>query len=164
MTLKAMTEVHMGSLALRVFRSVESGKVFVAVDRLEENRRIRGPFFSESDVRRLVSLVEEHRPTRILEGLREMRWQARTDTGASRAPLYNLAVARAEIDDAIRRVHTEGPGKRASAITVVPPMPKFRYLHTCSICGSHVESVLRFGCSGSLRLCPFCQHVHAATE
>ena len=162
MTLEQLTCVEVGEVGLRALRHVESGRILVSVDKFQGQRWVRGPLLSEFEVRRIVSLIEECSPSR---GVRFQAAERRTGAreGELRQPAYNLDVARVEIEEAIRRAHIEPLANASSAITMLSTMPKFRYLHTCSVCGSHVESMLRFGCSGSLKMCPSCKHVRVAT-
>jgi len=159
MTLRQLLELRKGSHNLKLFRSVESGGLFTAVDKVVGTRTIRGPFLSESDIRCLVDIVYRHK------NIRARHWRARAralvdvETLPARQTSYEIQGAQLEIEEAIRKVK-----EKVSAITVIPSLPKYAYVYTCSICGSHVESHLRLAPGSALKLCANCGYVHAATE
>ena len=158
MALTKLIEVQRGRLSLRLFRSTDTRMFFLAADKMVNGRRIRGPFFSEADVRCLVDLLDKHKHFRNRETRHEDRQSCgKGDEGAPRVK-YDRVEAQLEIAEAIRRVY-----KKRSRITVLPSMPKFTYRHTCCVCGSHITSRLNLSGGVALELCPSCEHVHAAT-
>jgi hypothetical protein len=158
MALAKLIEVQRGRLSLRLFRSTDTSKFFLAVDKMVNGRRFRGPFFSEADVRCLVDLLDKHKHLRHRETKHEDRQSSGMATQGGTSVKYDRVEAQLEIAEAIRRVY-----KRGSSITVLPSMPKFTYRHTCCVCGSHVTSRLNLSGGVALELCPSCEHVHAAT-
>ena len=163
MTLAKLLEVQRGKRSLRLFRSVESGTLFMAVDKVVGTRRIRGPFLSESDIRCLVDLLDRHRPTHLWRSEHRARWLVGERAQPTEHISYDATTAQLEIEQAIRRARKGRPVQKRSAITVVPSIPKYTYCHTCSVCGCHIESTLRLGPGAALKVCPNCEHVHAAT-
>ena len=159
MTLIKLLEVQKGKRSLRLFRAVENGMLFVAVDKVVGTRTIKGPFLSERDLRCFLDIVNRHKDKR-----REWaKMRAGKDSEAAPEILgtvrHDRGIAKLEIHEAIRRAR----GSKRGEITVVPSMPKYTYCHTCSICGCHIESHLRLGPGTALKLCPNCEHAHAAT-
>jgi len=46
--------------------------------------------------------------------------------------------------------------QKKSAITVIPTLPEYRYIHTCDRCGCHAVSSLLFAGGTPLRFCANC--------
>ena len=164
MTLTKLLEVQQGKRSLRLFRASETDALFVAVDKTVGARTIKSPLLSERDLRCFIDIVNRHKAKR-----REwVRLRAgKFLTGGTKIPgpaTYDPAIAQLEIEEAIRRTRERRPEHERGRITVIPSMPKYTYCHTCSICGCHIEAHLRLGPGTALKLCPNCEHVHAATE
>lgn len=159
MTLTQLLELRKGSHNLRLFRSVESGGLFAAVDKVVGSTTIRGPFLSESDIRCLVDIVHRHKYIRARHWHARARALAMVQEPVAKQTSYEIQGAQLEIEEAIRRT-----SEKSSPITVVPSLPKFTYTYTCCICGSHVESHLRLAPGSALKLCANCGYVHAASE
>ena len=81
MAFSTLAEARTGSLALRLLCSVEKSGLFLAVDRIVDDKRIRGLFLAESDVRAFVALFEEHKEVqarwRMLQYTASTRWPPR---------------------------------------------------------------------------------------
>jgi len=158
MALAKLIEVQRGRLFLRLFRSTDTGRLFLACDKMVNGRRIQGPFFSEADVRCLVDLLDKHRHLRTRETIHWTGQSSGKGTRGVACVQYGRVEAQLEIAEAIRRVH-----RKLSGSTVLPSMSKFTYRHTCCVCGSHITPRSNLPGGAALELCPSCQHAHAAT-
>ena len=163
MTLTELLEVQRGKRSLRLFRAIETGMLFVAVDEIVGTRTVKGPFLSEGDLKCFIDIVNRHKDQRR-EWVR-LRTGKCSEAGPEISGLatYDQGMAQLEIEEAIRRAHEQEPGHKRGKITVIPSMPKYNYSHTCSVCGCHIESHLRVGPGTAVKLCPNCGHVHAST-
>ena len=157
MVLAQVIEVERGRRVLRVFRSVERGTLFVAVDRIIDGRRSRGVLLSEADIRCLADLVEQCKPI----ALRAL--QRRDGKEEARQRWNREKQVQLDLHEAVERIRSGGEAGGDSMIQVVPSMPEYTYKHTCSLCGCHIESLVRLGPGVALKLCPSCQHVHKGT-
>jgi hypothetical protein len=152
MTLVKLEELRWGNLALKVLRSKVDGSLFVAMDPIGKGESIRGPFLSEQDLSRIVSLVRRHgnsSPER--EFPLERVWYS--------PPSCDAPALETEIEEAVRKAQ-EPSAPTKGVITVLPTMPPWRYRHTCPVCGCHVQSRLCLG-STELKLCAGCEHVES---
>ena len=158
MSLRKIEQLRKGTMALSVFRSEENGKVLLSIDKDFAGRRINGPFLSEKELDDLVELMDDYThnaPTRSCS------------TGM--APMVPTAdycgqIAQAEIlgavSEASRKEPVEAPTASCGAITVLPTLPKFRYIHTCPHCQCHIQSTVRIGAT-ELRFCSGCERVES---
>jgi len=160
MSLKKLVQVERGRITLRVFKNSESGILLFSADQTEKERQIWGPLLTESEVRCLGKLVDEQR-ARFVGKFRTLeRPNDESEPDRVRKPSYDLDRAEVEIEEAMRQAREAEP----SPITVIPSLPEYRYLHTCEICGCHVESRLLLFGGGSLKVCANCDHVHSGPE
>lgn len=166
MTLTKLLEVQQGKRSLRLFRAIETGVLFLAVDKTVGTRTIKGPFLSERDLRCFIDIVNRHKAKRREWVRLRTRKVLKADTEIPVPVTYDLGTAQLEIEEAIRKARGGKHDREVQdgRITVIPSLPKYTYCHTCSICGHHVEAHLLLGPGTALRLCPNCSHVHAATE
>ena len=161
MAFKKLYEMHLGKVDLKLFRSVESKGLFIAVDKVVDGRTRRGPFLSEADVRLLVRLLARHKaphPGERTDGPllpKELPAEEMPSSPPENAP------AQLEIQEALAKARNQ-PSK-GGTITVLPSMPEYKYAHTCSICGCHAESLVRIAPGVAFKLCPACKNVHAST-
>ena len=160
MTLTKLLEVQKGKRSLRLFRATETGILFVAVDKIVGTRTIKGPFLSERDLKCFLDIVDRHKDKRRQWAKMRAGKSAKLDAEIPGPATYDPGTAQLEIEEAIRKAREVQEGR----ITVIPSLPKYTYCHTCSICGHHVEAHLLLGPGTALKLCPNCNHVHAATE
>jgi len=173
-SLTKQIQLRKGTVSLNVFKGNGDGKVMVSLDKDFVSRRVKGPLFSEAEMYDLVEVIRDYDEweSRVVNGRANGKLLAEAPGHQPALPAdYDTAVAQQEIQQAIREVSTNGHAEQQAArtttapnngrgkITVLPTLPKFRYLHTCSKCGCHVESTLRIG-GTSLRLCPGCEQVH----
>ena len=149
MTLSKLEEVSRGKLAVTVFRSTVDGNRFLALDKIENGLRVRGPLLSERDISGIASLIRRRTQFRHPRPATIFAKPARTSN-------QDPCDAKSEIEGAIRRAQQKNIGN--GSITVLPTMPVWRYLHTCSVCGCHVQSTLRMGAT-DMRLCSGCGYV-----
>ena len=149
MTLSKLEEVHWGKLVVTVFRSTVNENRFLALDKIEKGLRVRGPLLSERDISGIASLIRRRSQSRFAHRATMFAKPAHT-------PNQDLCDAKPEIEGAIRKAQQKQFGN--GSITVLPTMPVWRYLHTCSVCGCHVQSTLRMGAT-DLRLCSGCGYV-----
>lgn len=149
MTLSKLEEVHWGQLVLTVFRSTLTEKTFLSLDRIEAERRVPGPLISERDFTGMASLMRRRgQPS----SLPTAAVAAEPPQSQEQPPCTSMS----EIENAIREARQPKPVR--ASITVIPTMPPWRYLHTCSACGCHVQATLRLG-GTDLHLCAGCRHV-----
>ena len=160
MTLTKLLEVQKGKRSLRLFRASETDALFVAVDKTVGARTIKSPLLSERDLRCFIDIVNRHKAKRREWVRLRTRKPFEAGTEIPMPATYDLGTAQLEIEEAIRKAREVQEGR----ITVIPSLPKYTYCHTCSICGHHVEAHLLLGPGTALKLCPNCNHVHAATE
>jgi len=152
-TLVKLEELRWGGLALKVLRSKVDGSLFVAMDPVGKGDCVRGPFLSEQDLSRIVSLVRRHEHSSPesevqLKGLPHS------------PPPYDVRAAETEIKEAVRKTQ-EASVPMNGLITVLPTMPPWKYRHTCPVCGCHVQSRLCLG-GTELKVCAGCEHVESA--
>ena len=174
MSLTKQIQLRKGTVSLSVFKADDDGKVMVSLDKDFVSRRVKGPLFSEGELYDLVDMIKDYDEweSKVVNGQANGRLLAEAPRPQQELPAgYDTAVAQLEIEQAIREVSSNGHGKQQAVptistpingrgkITVLPTLPKFQYVHTCSKCGCHVESTLRIG-GTSLRLCPGCEQVH----
>lgn len=160
MTLTKLMEVQKGKRTLRLFRAVESGMLFVAVDKVVGARTIKGPFLSEHDLRGFLDIVNRHKEKRREWAKFRAERQPEQALQSEAQVLHVDGATQLEIEEAICRARE----RQRTKITVIPSLPKYTYCHTCKVCGCHIESHLRLGPGTALKLCPSCGNVHAATE
>lgn len=172
MSLTKQIQLRKGTVSLSVFKGEEDGKVMVSLDKDFVSRRVKGPLFSEAEIYDLVEIIRDYDEweSRVVNGRANERLMAKTTIPQRVSSVgYDAAVAQREIEEAIRRVSCERLGGHQAAqaaipsngqarITVLPTLPKFRYLHTCPKCGCHVQSTLRLA-GATLRVCPACDRV-----
>jgi len=173
-SLTKQIQLRKGTVSLSVFKGEMDGKVMVSLDKDFASRRIKGPLFSESELYDLVDIIKDYDEweSKVVNGQANGRLLAEVPNPRPALPAgYDTAVAQLEIEQAIREVSSNGHVKQQAApatlapnnsrgkITVLPTLPKFQYVHTCSKCGCHVQSTLRIG-GTSLKLCPGCEQVH----
>lgn len=160
MALRKIEQLRKGTMALSVFQSEEDGKVMLSVDKDFVSRRIKGPLFSQKELGDLIELMDDYThnaPTRPRS----------TGTGLM-APTadYCAQIAQAEIAGAVgeaaRKKVIEVPAASCGMITVLPTLPKFRYIHTCPHCQCHIQSTLRIGAT-ELRFCSGCERVESVS-
>ncbi len=152
MSLVKLEELHWGSLSLKVLRSGVDGSLFVALDPIGKGESIRGPFLSEQDLSRVVSLVRRH-------GNSSPEPEFPLERVPHSSPSCDARAAETEIKEAVRRAQDPSVSTKG-IITVLPTMPPWRYRHTCPVCGCHVQSRLCLG-STELKLCAGCEHVES---
>jgi hypothetical protein len=166
MSLKKHIQFRKGFLCLSVFQTEDDGKILVSLDKDFVSRRIKGPLFTESEIGIVAELLQEYEQWSNAPSQTRLQTRNTPDSGWLES-YYALAV-RAEIDAAIHGAHTcSGPERDTeprSAITVLPTLPKYRYVFSCIKCGCHVPSYLRLPGGHTLKLCPNCKHVDSATK
>jgi hypothetical protein len=173
MSLTRQIQLRKGTVSLSVFKGETDGKVMVSLDKDFVSRRVKGPLFSESELYDLVDIIADYDEweSKVVHGAANGRLLAEAPSPQPTLPAgYDTAVAQHEIEEAIRGVSSNDHLKQQTMpamkvrssgygrITVLSPLPKFEYLHTCSKCGCHVESTLRIG-GTALKLCPGCKQV-----
>ena len=150
-----------GRLLLKVLKPRHSGELMLAVDTVRMNRLVLGVLLSWTEVHWLVEFVQGNTALPDRSRFQESEPQQLS------LKSFSDALAQAEIGMAIRDVsgHDECQDKRPS-ITVLPSLPKFRYLYTCPRCGCHAPSIFRVPSNDDekLRLCSNCKHVYEVTE
>lgn len=158
MSLRRIEQLRKGTIALSVFQSEEDGKVLLSVDKDFVSRRVKGPLFSHEELGDLLELMDDYThnaPTRP-----RMTGMAPVLPAAD----YCAQIAQAEIAGAVgetaRKDVVEVQNTFCGAITVLPTLPKFRYVHTCPHCQCHVQSTLRIGAT-ELRFCSGCERVES---
>ena len=161
MTLTRIAGSRRGRLVLKVLKRRHSGELMLAVDTVRMNRLVLGVLLSWTEVRWLIEFVQGG------IALPDRPQFQETEPQQLSPSQYADALARADISMAIRQAssHDERENKRA-VITVLPSLPKFRYLYTCPHCGCHAPSIFRVPNNGDeeLRLCSQCKHVYEVTE
>lgn len=150
MTLVKLEELHWGNLVLKVLRSQVNGNLFLAFDSVGKGEYIRGPFLSERDLNRIVALMRRHgHPLSPPEFTMESASYSRTSC--------TKYVPEGEIKEAIQNAQKANTPVK-ERITVLPTLPPWRYLHTCAVCGCHVQTRLCLG-GTALMICASCEHV-----
>lgn len=161
MEIAAIKRIRKGDLVLSVGRREKDGERVVSLGRTGDSASKSTDFFTGLELDTLFSML-----------LRDRRRDFRIPFTSSRAVAqddshYDEERTYWEIRRAIEEVREAdlsetGTRKRPVTITVVSPMPKFTWAHTCPKCGCHVESQLRMY-GTALKLCSNCQYVHAAS-
>ncbi len=166
MSLNKQIQFRKGFLCLSVFQTEEEGKILLSLDKDFVSRRIKGPLFTSSEMGIVAELIQEFEQwssvpskTRLQDGpIQDSNWLQ---------SYYDLMV-RAEIEVSIHRAQVQDKSeiseKQKTAITVLPTLPKYRYIHTCVKCGCHVPSYLGIPMGPTLKLCANCSHVESATD
>ena len=162
MSLRKRFQLRNGSVSLSAFQSETDGKVLLSLDKDAGSRRIKGPLFQETELYDLYALIKDYD-----------EWESGVIHGnplrlLTPAPAHDPALAAAEIGQAIQHasaIPTEQPVPNIAvapqtAITVLPSLPEFRYLHTCPKCGLHGTSRLRLSDGVSLNRCIACDHIY----
>lgn len=161
MTLKKESRLARGNVAISIFRRSHDNGRMLSFDKLFTGRRILGPLFTEKEVCALLDILNEDTQADI-----DLSQSTKGHIkGILTKPTAEDALT--EIRGAVDKVRSTGqkkqvPRRSEPKITIVSPMPKFTYAHTCTRCGCHIESYLRLGRT-MLKLCPNCEHVHAST-
>ena len=178
MSLTKQIQLRKGTVSLSVFKGEMDGKVMVSLDKDSGSRRIKGPLFLESELYDLVDIIKDYDEweSKVVNGQANGHLLAEVPIPQSALQAgYDTAAAQLEIEQAIRDVFnnshgnelaaptTRTPSNRQGKITVLPTLPKFKYLHTCSKCGCHIQSTLRIG-GTALTLCPGCERVHGVVS
>ena len=156
MSLAKVSESRNGRLVLKVLKRRHSGERLLAVDVVRFDRVVFGVLLSWSEVQWLFDFVrgDVHLPE--LQGSLEEPVQLGLDS-------FSSALSQAEIGGAICEASRVDGGRNGrTVITVLPTLPKFRYLYTCPRCRCHAQSIFRVPCNEGeqLRLCPNCRHVY----
>ena len=161
MSLMKRIQLRTGSVSLSIFQSETDGKALFSFDKDFVGKRIKGPLFQETELYDLHTLIKDYD-----------EWESGVIHGnplrrLSPQPTYDPALTAAEIGQAIQHasvIPAAQPGQSRvtapkSAITVLPSLPKFRYLYTCPKCGLHGMSRLRLSDGVSMNRCIACDHI-----
>ena len=109
---------RIGSISFKLLRDEESDKVLLAVDKHLANRTIRGPLFTEWEVRHFCAFIKEHYDRPDIDS-----------PVLSKEPLrYDPSLARREIEQAIQQVCGE---TFDCGIRVLPSLPPHRNCESC---------------------------------
>jgi len=161
MSLTRIAVSRRGRLLLKVLERRHTGELMLAVDTIRLNRLVLGVLLSWTEVRWLVEFVKGN------NGLPDMPETQEAGPQQLSLSQYADALAQADISMAIREASSrdERESKRP-VITVLPSLPKFRYLYTCPHCRCHAPSILRVPSNDGekLRLCSNCKQVYEVTE
>lgn len=161
MEISAIKRIRKGDLVLCVGRRETDGERVVSLGRTGDIANKSTDFFTGPELDTLFSTLLKDRRSDFRIPFTSSRAVAQDDSH------YNEERTYWEIRRAIEEVREAdlseaGSRNRRVTMTVVSPMPKFTWAHTCRKCGCHVESQLRvYGTA--LKLCPNCQFVHAAS-
>lgn len=162
MSLKRELTLRNGTVSIAIYKGESDGKVLVSFDKDFVSRRVKGPLFTEKEMREVGELIRDYE---------ECEWKAIHNVPDWTEPQTQASAAgQAEIAAAIYAACTEvqidngdANAERSEAkITVVPSLPDFKWAHTCPRCGCHIYSTLRIS-TATLRICPGCEYVHKAT-
>lgn len=161
MTLIKEDCLRQGNVALTVFRGEPDGQRLVSFEKHYRYRKKFGPLFSEEELRLVLKLVLR---------LRRSAYAPLLGTANRRAApveVSRMTPPRLEIQEAIAALHKETVVQAPAVstrpkMTVVSPLPKFTWRHTCRRCRCHVESRLKM-LGTELKLCSNCAFVHAGS-
>jgi hypothetical protein len=163
MSLRKQFQLRKGTVSLGVFKDEHDGKVLVSFDKDFVSRRVKGPLFTEGEMYDLIEVIKDYD-----------EWESTVVHGkANRAlaagPQFDTAETSDEIQAAILQASKVEPkaGQQsnpvvtsAAKITVVPSLPKFRYVYTCPRCAGHVARPLGLPSGAALLICSFCTYVY----
>lgn len=172
MALRKHIQMNKGRLSMTVFQAMDTGKVFLSIDKEFASRRIKGPLFTENELSDLAWLIEDY-----------TRWESkgvpRHTTAQNKARdqvgddiLQTDSIGIAEIRHAIKTARkTKLPAERPaqapvsptrtpSRITLLPSMHPYTYKHTCKKCGSHNPAHLPGGSVERVKVCPECLNTY----
>jgi hypothetical protein len=161
MSMKREARIRSGDLAVTFFRGESDGKRMLSFDKVTNDGPKLGPLFTDDELLSLLNML-------VQDAQAQLRIPTRTsDMLAFALARQDPGEAKWAIQKAIEEVRNRPAEviqvRRSEVrITVVSPMPKFRWAHTCRKCGCHIASTLSmYGVS--LKLCPNCQYVNAAS-
>ena len=160
MSFVRLSEVRRGRLVLKVLKRRHSDEHLLAVDVVRMDRVVFGVLLSWPEVQSLFDFVRGDVQLPVLQVPVEQPEQL--SLGA-----FSGELSQAEIGLAIREASgVDGYQNGRNVITVLPSLPKFRYLYTCPRCGCHVPSIFRVPSDDGeqLRLCSNCQHVYKVSD
>lgn len=154
MSLKKIIQTRKGVVSMSVFRAESDGKVLLSLDKDFVSRRVKGPLFTEGELRDIAALIHDYD-----------EWEHKAVHGTpervGNSSAGQQAAVAAEVTRAVQEIRLQAthphPTRKRSRIVVLPTLPKFRYLNTCSRCGCHVASYVRLPGAGTVKLCPNCE-------
>lgn len=161
MSVKREERFRQGDIIMTIFRGEPDGRRMVSFDKEFRHGVKFGPLFTQEELQSLLGLLLKHPPaTSLLPSVTTRRLSALIAG-------YRSAETEWEIQQAVEKARRQPiediqPARPESRITIVSPMPQFRWAHTCKVCGCHVESHLNIF-STKFKLCPNCAFVHAAS-
>jgi len=159
MAFRKLYEVHQGKIGLKLFRSMETKELFLAVDKIVAGKTLRGPFLSEADVRFLVKLLARHKETRPHERTDGPLHPKELAVEEVKAAAPEGAPIQLDIHEALVKAHNQT--SKEWTITAVSPMLHYAYVYTCNLCGTDFTSRVVIDSGATLKLCPACEHMHS---
>ena len=157
MSLKKISQIRKGTVSLTIFRGEDDNKILVSFDKDFVSRRIKGPLFSETEMYDLIDIIRDYDETEstTFHG-KAFHRICSPEPHKYQAPEKTQLTTIAETNTPQDNNQRKSPPK----ITVIPTMPKYRYLHTCPKCNCHTASYLNLSGSTALKLCSNCEHVY----